>query len=43
MNVEVKKPMQEDDKLKQIVVPEIKKGLIWYLGKLFTGDYIKKR
>lgn len=42
MNGEVKKPMQEDDKLKEIVVPEIKKGLKWYIGKLFTGDYTKK-
>lgn len=42
MNGEVKKPMQEDEKLNHIVVPEIKKGFKWYLGKLFTGNYTKK-
>ena len=42
MNEEVKKQMHEDQKLKQIVVPEIKKGLKWYLGKIFVRDYIKK-
>lgn len=40
--MKVEKPMQEDDKLKEIVIPEIKKGIKWYLGKIFSGTYTKK-